>query len=67
MNLFTANEYYEVVYRDAHFSYMQFIRIDYICGTSYLTWKNMLTGEMYTLEESGHLGIRKLSGSSEAS
>jgi hypothetical protein len=67
MNQFTENGIYEVVYRDTHFSFLQFIRTDIICDICYITWRNIITGEMFTFEESGIIGIREISGASEAS
>ena len=64
MNLFTEDE---VVYRGTHFSFLQFIRMDEICEVCYLTLKNILTGEMFTFEQAGIVGIREISGTVRAS
>jgi hypothetical protein len=66
MNLFTENGVYEVVYRGTHFSFLRFIRMDYICDVRYVTLKNIMTGEMYTFDYAGILGIREISGSIQA-
>jgi len=66
MNLFTDNGIYEVVYRGTHFSFLSFIRMDYICDVRYVTLKNILTGEMYTFDYSGIVGIREISCSIHA-
>ncbi len=66
MNFFTESGVYEVVYRGTHFSFLNFIRMDSICDVRYVTLKNILTGEMYTFDYSGILGIREISGSIHA-
>jgi hypothetical protein len=67
MNIFTDKGIYEVVYKGRHFSFLSFIRKDCICDVCYITLKNILTGEMFTFDKSGILGIREMSGALEAS
>ena len=45
------NGYYELVYNNRQYEYLEFIRLDTICEISYITLKNMLTGEFFTFEE----------------
>ena len=67
MKLFSEHRIYEVVYRGNHYTFMRFIRMDNICDICYFTLKNTLTGEMFTFEQSGILGIRVISERYEAS
>jgi hypothetical protein len=41
----------EVIYKKKHYQYLEFIRLDNICKRTYVTCKNIVTGEMYTFEE----------------
>lgn len=66
MNLFIETGIYEVVYRGTHFSFLRYIRMDYICDVRYVTLKNIMTGEMYTFDYEGILGIREISRSIQA-
>lgn len=45
------NGYYELVYNNRQYEYLEFIRLDTICEISYITLKNILTGEFFTFEE----------------
>ncbi|AYA76567.1 hypothetical protein DOE78_14590 [Bacillus sp. Y1] len=45
------NGYYELVYNNRQYNYLEFIRLDTICEISYITLKNILTGEFFTFEE----------------
>lgn len=51
MKLFTENGYYEVVYGNRSYPFLEFIRLDTICEKSYVTLKNVITGEFFTFEE----------------
>lgn len=51
MSVYNENGYYEVIYNNKQYEYLEFIRLDTICGISYITLKSILTGEMYTFEE----------------
>lgn len=52
MNGFTYKIFYELTYQNKHFSLMEFIRMDVICKVSYITLKDVVTGETLTFEES---------------
>ncbi|SHQ77607.1 Uncharacterised protein [Mycobacteroides abscessus subsp. abscessus] len=45
------NGYYELVYNNRQYNYLEFIRLDTICEISYITLKNIITGEFFTFEE----------------
>lgn len=60
MEMFTTNGYYEVHYQNNQFTHMELIRLDTICKVRYLTFKNVLTGEMITFELSGINLMRKI-------
>lgn len=51
MKLFTENGYYEVVYEQQVYSFLEFIRFDTIGEHTYVTLKNIITGEFFTFEE----------------
>ncbi len=59
MNIIADNGLYEVEYENEHYEQLEFVRIDHICEISYVTFKNILTGEVYIhltwteLKESG--------------
>ena len=59
MNGFKGNGLYEIKYRGSNFSFLEFIRMDRICNVCYLTLRNIITGEMYTFEESEITGIHE--------
>lgn len=59
MKLFTENGYYEVVYEQEVYSFLEFIRLDTIEEYTYVTLKNIMTGEFYTFEEGKIMKIRK--------
>lgn len=59
MKLFTENGYYEVVYDNQVFKYLEFIRLDTIGEYTYVTLKNMMTSEVFTFEEGKISKIRK--------
>ncbi|MEF7565383.1 hypothetical protein V4V35_20510 [Bacillus infantis] len=41
----------EVIYKKKLYQYLEFIRLDNICQKTYVTCKNIVTGEMYTFDE----------------
>ncbi|WP_077213369.1 hypothetical protein [Bacillus dakarensis] len=59
MKLFTENGYYEVVYENKSYEFLEFIRIDTICDKSYVTLKNVVTGEMFTFDQENIHKVRK--------
>lgn len=59
MKLFTENGYYEVVYDNKCYQFLEFIRLDTICEKTYVTLKNVLTGELFTFDECKIVKIRK--------
>lgn len=62
MKLFIENGYYEVVYDHHSYPNLEFIRLDEICERTYVTLKNVITGEFFTFDEQKIIKIsRKLS------
>lgn len=59
MKLFAENGYYEVMYKNRCYPFLEFIRIDTICERTYVTLKNIITGEIFTFEEEKVTRIRK--------
>lgn len=43
--------YYELVYENTKYKFLEFIRLDMICNQSYVTLKHVMTREMFTFEE----------------
>lgn len=59
MKLFMENGYYEVVYDHQCYKFLEFIRLDTIQGKTYVTLKNVITGEIYTFDENKIVKICK--------
>ncbi|MDF1509843.1 hypothetical protein PZE06_17010 [Robertmurraya sp. DFI.2.37] len=59
MKTFTENSYYEVVYENKCYQFLEFIRLDTICEKTYVTLKNVFTGELFTFDEGKIMKIRK--------
>lgn len=59
MKLFMENGYYEVVYENEHYKFLEFIRLDTIQDKTYVTLKNVITGEMITFDENKIVKITK--------
>ncbi|WP_019155661.1 hypothetical protein [Robertmurraya massiliosenegalensis] len=59
MKVFTENGYYEVVYENKCYQFLEFIRLDTICEKTYVTLKNVLTGELFTFDEGKIVKIRR--------
>lgn len=59
MKLFMENGYYEVVYDYQCYKFLEFIRLDTIQGKTYVTLKNVITGEIYTFDENKIVKICK--------
>lgn len=59
MKLFTENGYYEVVYENKCYQFLEFIRLDTICENTYVTLKNVITGEFFTFDEEKIIKITK--------
>ncbi|MFE8699511.1 hypothetical protein ACFYKX_02615 [Cytobacillus sp. FJAT-54145] len=59
MELFISSSYYEVVYENHCYKNLEFIRLDTICEKTYVTLKNVITGEMLTFEQACIRKIRK--------
>lgn len=57
MKSFTENGFYELTYKNERFSFLQYIRKDVICDVSYITLKNIITGETMTFEKSEIRGL----------
>lgn len=53
------NNWYDIGYKEGTFTNMEFLREDEICDTSYLTFKNVLTQEVITLEAEEVIEIQK--------
>jgi hypothetical protein len=66
MNGFTKNGFYELIYKNEHFSFLQYIRKDVICDVCYITLKNVITGETLTFDKSEIRGFR-IAGEANAS
>ncbi|WP_080845937.1 hypothetical protein [Cytobacillus gottheilii] len=49
----------EIEYNHEQYKNMEFIRVDRIQNITYITLKDVLTGEMYTFEENKIQSIRK--------
>jgi hypothetical protein len=58
MNGFTKNGFYELVYNNERFSFLQYIRKDIICDVCYITLKNVITGETLTFDKSEIRGLQ---------
>ncbi|WP_210365155.1 hypothetical protein [Bacillus sp. REN3] len=58
MNGFTDERFYDLVYKGERYSYLQFVRKDFICDVCYVTFKNVITGEMLTFDQTEVLGFR---------
>ncbi|GLB60719.1 hypothetical protein [Cytobacillus sp. NCCP-133] len=60
MNIIADNGFYELEYENEHYEHLEFVRIDHICEVSYVTLKNIFTGEVYTFEMDRVKKIRKI-------
>ncbi|MBN6886899.1 hypothetical protein ACUXCC_004211 [Cytobacillus horneckiae] len=60
MKLMADNSFFEIVYDQQQFNYLEFIRIDYICDIVYMTFKNIFTSEMYTFEKEKISNLTKI-------
>jgi hypothetical protein len=58
MNGFTKTGFYELIYKNERFSFLQYIRKDVICDVCYITLKNVITGEMLTFDKSEIRGLQ---------
>jgi hypothetical protein len=58
MNGFTKKGFYELIYKNEHFSFLQYIRKDVICDVCYITLKNVITGETLTFDSSEIRGFQ---------
>lgn len=58
MNGFKKQGFYELIYKNQRFSFLQYIRKDVICNVSYITLKNVITGETLTFNKSEVRGLR---------
>jgi hypothetical protein len=58
MNGFTKTGFYELIYKNEHFSFLQYIRNDEICDVCYITLKNVITGETMTFDKSEVRGLK---------
>lgn len=59
MKLFTKNGYYEVVYENNCYQFLEFMRLDIICENTYITLKNVITGEIFSFDEERIVKIRR--------
>ena len=59
MDYFANNRFFEIVYGEETFEFLEFIRIDYICEVTYITLKNVITREIFTFDEGKIQVIRK--------
>ncbi|WP_226642034.1 hypothetical protein [Mesobacillus subterraneus] len=57
MNGFTKTGFYELIYKNERFSFLQYIRKDVICDVCYITLKNVITGETMTFDQSEVRGL----------
>ncbi|MBT2691208.1 hypothetical protein J7I93_24030 [Bacillus sp. ISL-47] len=60
MNIIADNGFYEVEYDNEHYEHLEFVRIDHICEITYVTLKNILTGEVYTFDTERIKRFRKI-------
>ncbi|WP_079509365.1 hypothetical protein [Mesobacillus jeotgali] len=67
MNGFTNSDFYELIYKNERFSFLQYIRKDIICDVCYITLKNVITGETMTFDKSEIRGLRLASEEANAS
>ena len=67
MNGFFKKGFYELRYKNERFSFLQYLRKDVICGVSYLTLKNVITGETLTFDEAEIRGMQLTVTGDEAS
>jgi hypothetical protein len=58
MNGFTTKGFYELIYKNERFSFLQYIRKDIICDVCYITLKNVITGETLTFDQSEISGFQ---------
>ncbi|WP_423407047.1 hypothetical protein AABM38_14345 [Heyndrickxia sp. MSNUG] len=58
MNGLTKNGFYELIYNNERFSFLQYIRKDIICDVCYITLKNVITGETITFKQSEIRGFQ---------
>ncbi|HAQ08364.1 MAG TPA: hypothetical protein DCR24_12910 [Bacillus bacterium] len=58
MNGYKKQGFYELIYKNQRFSFLQYIRKDIICDVSYITLKNVITGETLTFDKSEIRGFR---------
>lgn len=58
MNGFTTKGFYELIYKNERFSFLQYIRKDIICDVCYITLKNVITGETLTFDRSEIRGFQ---------
>ncbi|MBT2684071.1 hypothetical protein [Bacillus sp. ISL-37] len=58
MKGFTKTGFYELIYKNERFSFLQYIRKDVICDVCYITLKNVITGETMTFDKSEVRGLK---------
>ena len=58
MNGFSKTGFYELIYKNERFSFLQYIRKDVICDVCYITVKNVITGETMTFDKSEVRGLK---------
>ncbi|RSD26184.1 hypothetical protein [Mesobacillus subterraneus] len=58
MKVFSTEGFYELIYKNERFSFLQYIRKDIICDVCYITLKNVITGETMTFNQSEIRGLR---------
>ncbi|WP_071459821.1 hypothetical protein [Bacillus massilinigeriensis] len=59
-NKLLQNDIYDIIYDNTCFPYLQFIRVDQICGIRYVTMQSIVTGEMFTFEQGDILHIKRI-------
>ncbi|MGG5253977.1 hypothetical protein ACQYAD_10825 [Neobacillus sp. SM06] len=50
---------FELFYDNHFYDNLEFMRMDAICGSTYITMKNILTGEFLTFEQNKITSVRK--------
>lgn len=60
MNIIADNGFYEVEYENEYYEHLEFVRIDHICEITYVTLKNILTGEVYSFDTDRIKRFRKI-------
>ncbi len=50
---------FELLYENNFYDNLEFVRLDSICGSTYITMQNILTGEFLTFDQNKITSVRK--------